>query len=418
MNTETQQDQNTIDGAVTEVKAPDNALVVIDPERYATELFQPFQDQLATAKRRAARATYDVTTKDGMAAAKELVRTFVKIRTSADKAKTEAKRPIDQAGKAILTRFNLIKAGAETEEEKHARVIEAEEARIEEEKQKKIAAERVRIEAIESRIAHIRSLAGQLARADSATLAAKVEEMASKRLDPAMYDEHLDDAVNALNGAVDELRSLHQQALEREEEARRVAAERAELERLRQEQAKRDAEEQERQRLAQQEAAEKERAAQAERDAAAAREADLQRQLAEMRAQLEAQQPKPVAAPVDQAALPSGSTPLADRVPINAEGQYYSTTTFKDNGKPILCNADGTRSIFCDVDDDADDSESSTEPSGQVSQLSLVDDVVPYASEVIRPTDGEIIELLAVTFETSEDTVTGWLRDLVAGLES
>lgn len=32
-------------------------------------------------------------------------------------------------------------------------------------------------------------------------------------------------------------------------------------------------------------------------------------------------------------------------------GQYYSTTTFKDNGKPILCNADGSRSVFCDVDD-------------------------------------------------------------------
>ncbi len=32
-------------------------------------------------------------------------------------------------------------------------------------------------------------------------------------------------------------------------------------------------------------------------------------------------------------------------------GQHYSTTTFKENGEPILLNADGSRSIFCDVDD-------------------------------------------------------------------
>lgn len=32
-------------------------------------------------------------------------------------------------------------------------------------------------------------------------------------------------------------------------------------------------------------------------------------------------------------------------------GQRYSKTTFKDNGEPILLNADGSRSIFCDVDD-------------------------------------------------------------------
>ncbi len=32
-------------------------------------------------------------------------------------------------------------------------------------------------------------------------------------------------------------------------------------------------------------------------------------------------------------------------------GQRYSKTTFKENGKPILLNEDGTRNVFCDVDD-------------------------------------------------------------------
>lgn len=34
-----------------------------------------------------------------------------------------------------------------------------------------------------------------------------------------------------------------------------------------------------------------------------------------------------------------------------AGGQSYSTTTFKENGAPILLNSDGLRSVFCDVDD-------------------------------------------------------------------
>lgn len=32
----------------------------------------------------------------------------------------------------------------------------------------------------------------------------------------------------------------------------------------------------------------------------------------------------------------------------------FSSTTFKDNGEPIMLNDDGTRSIFCDVDDECD----------------------------------------------------------------
>lgn len=51
-----------------------------------------------------------------------------------------------------------------------------------------------------------------------------------------------------------------------------------------------------------------------------------------------------------------------------------------------------------------------------IAQLSLVDDIPPY--QVKRPTDGEIIELLAITYESSEDTVTRWLVELVKNLEA
>jgi hypothetical protein len=226
-------EDRTIEGSVMEVKAPDNALVVLNPELYADELFAPFSTELTTAKRRAARASYDVTTREGMITAKELVRTFVKIRTRADKAKTEAKRPIDQAGKAILARFNALRDAAEAEEAKHAKVIADEEKRLADVQSAKLAAERARTEAIESRIAHLRSIPQQMANADSESIAVTLESMATMRLEPTQYDEHLNEALTVLNESVDLLRQHHEAALVREAEQRRIKEERAELMRLR-----------------------------------------------------------------------------------------------------------------------------------------------------------------------------------------
>jgi hypothetical protein len=256
-------DNNTIDGQIAEVKALDNALVILNPQQFATELFKPFEDQLASAKRAASRVKYDIATKEGMTKAKELRATFVSIRTTADKAKTAAKRPIDESGKLILAHFNKLAEAAKAEEAKHDQAIKDEEARIEAEKQAKIAAERVRIEAIEGRIAHIRGIPEKFRDAESEVVQAMLDKMLQTQLEPAKYDEHLEEALTEWNRTIDTLRNLHQQALAREEEARRVAAERAELERLRAEQAERER---------------AERAAEAER----------QRQMADMRAQQEA----------------------------------------------------------------------------------------------------------------------------------
>jgi myosin heavy subunit len=246
---------NIIDGAITEVGA-ENPMATFNPTQYAAVAFEPFKKRFAAAKRAANKAEFDITTKDGMKEVKGIAKSFREIRTGLETARKEAKEPILEAGRKIDAVAKELTAEVVPFEEKYTKLIEDEEARIEEEKQRKIAAERARIEAIESRIAHIRNLSAQLASADSATLSAKVEELATKRLDPAMYDEHLDDAVNALNTAVDELRALHQQALEREAYNRQVAAERAELERLRAEQAERDRVAAEQQRQAEAAAAE------------------------------------------------------------------------------------------------------------------------------------------------------------------
>lgn len=369
-------DDNVIEGAVTEVKAPSNDLVILDPERFATELFQPFHDQLAVAKRR--RFNYDITTSEGMTKAKEAATLFQKIRTSADKAKTAAKKPIDQAGKAILARFNVIEEAAKAEEKKHNDAITAEKQRLEDIEEEKRQKERARIEAIETRLAYIRGIPAQLAKADSAAISARLSELMAKQLDPAMYDEFLEQAVSAMNETTDALRALEKEALERE-------AEKAELERLRQEREAAEA-----RAKAEQEAREK--AAAAEREAAAAREAELQRQLEAMKAQMAAMQPKV-------------ETP-ADNQPINPQGQYYSTTTFKDNGDHILCNSDGTRSVFCDVDEG--DGANEANPISVVPEAPLFAAVAP---KPVRPSDVAMVSILAAHYEVDPALALEWLAD-------
>jgi hypothetical protein len=232
-------DEQIIDGKIVEIK-PDNALVVMDPAKYATELFASFNEELAVAKRKSARIKYDIATTEGMDSAKSLRNTFVKIRTRADKAKTEAKRPIDLAGKEILARFALLKAAAEAEEAKHNLAITAQEEKIEAEKQAKIEAQRVRTEEIQNRIAHIRGIPAMLVQSSSAAVGDKLAELSEKRLEPAMYDDHLEDAINALNSTIDQLRAMVQTALAREETARQAEADRVELDRLRNEKAEAD----------------------------------------------------------------------------------------------------------------------------------------------------------------------------------
>lgn len=84
-------------------------------------------------------------------------------------------------------------------------------------------------------------------------------------------------------------------------------------------------------------------------------------------------------------------------VPINSTGQYYSTTTFKDNGEPILLNADGSRSIFCDI---ADDVEPESLPLPECS----ADDALINAGAVIIPTDSQIIDVVMEHFGMDRDS--------------
>jgi hypothetical protein len=233
-------DGNTIEGQVREVKAPDNALVILNPTQFATELFQPFVDQLTSAKRKAAREKYDITTKEGLAKAKELKATFVTIRTTADKTKAAAKRPIDESGKKILEHFNKLAEAARAEEAKHAAAIEAEEKRQADERQRKLDEERERVAALEGKVDALRQLPQTCAGLNSDQLRDAIEQWTNFSPAKADYQEYFEDAVIALEVSVNELRKMLDQALQAEAAARQAELDRQELERLRTEQAERE----------------------------------------------------------------------------------------------------------------------------------------------------------------------------------
>ena len=101
--------------------------------------------------------------------------------------------------------------------------------------------------------------------------------------------------------------------------------------------------------------AEQQRRLDAERERIRAEEqARAQREAAE-KAEAERKEQERIAKEAENKAItaePANSL----QIPSNTElpgGQRYSTTTFRDDGVPILLNADGKRSVFCDVDQEA-----------------------------------------------------------------
>lgn len=217
-------DGRTIEGGITVVEEKlDHALVVTNPAQYAKILFEPFFAELTSARRKAAAAKYDITTPAGMEAAKMHAKTFTKIRTNADKVKVEAKKPIDQSGKIILSEFDRLATAAKAEQAKHEKAIADEQARLEKIEEEKRQAERARIEAIETRLSYIRGLPRQLEKADAAFLQARLDELLAKQLDPALYEEFLEQAAEAMIETTDAVRQLLKDAIEREAAAARLA---------------------------------------------------------------------------------------------------------------------------------------------------------------------------------------------------
>ncbi|WP_427183562.1 hypothetical protein ACL598_16990 [Bordetella bronchialis] len=246
---------------------------------------------LANLRSKYAGVVYDVTTAAGFeeakkarAAVREPRYELEKIRKALKAPALEYSRRIDSEAKRIET--ELLKIEQPLDE-----VIKAEEARREEIKRAKEAAELARQQAIQERITALGQFVVKAVGKSSTEILALRDELADMPISLELYDHRTGEAAALHADTSAKLEGLYNAALAQEQEQARLAAERAELERQRQEQetrARAEREAAEAKLRAEREALEAERRAEEERQAAA--RAEQARKDAEAAAALRAQE--------------------------------------------------------------------------------------------------------------------------------
>jgi hypothetical protein len=163
-------------------------------------------------------------------------------RLAVEKARKDAKAPVLALGKAIDSFAGELTAKLLAGEEHYDAQIKAEEQRKEAEKQAKAAAEAARVKAHQDRIANdIEAIVVASLRCTAEQIAQHIADIEALAIGDD-FEEYRGKAEEAKADTLKQLRDMHAAAVEREAEAARLAAERAELAKLRAEQKKRDEE--------------------------------------------------------------------------------------------------------------------------------------------------------------------------------
>ncbi|ARP90286.1 hypothetical protein CAL14_08310 [Bordetella genomosp. 9] len=244
---------------------------------------------LAELRDKYGKVHYDVSTNAGFEEAKKARAAVREPRYELEKLRKQLKAPALEYSRLIDSEAKRIEAEILKIEEPLDQLIKAEEARREEIKRAKEAAELARQQAIQARITALGQYVAKAVGKSSTDILALRDELADMPLTIELYAHRTGEATALHAETSAKLEELYKAALAQEQEQARLAAERAELERQRQEQeaAARAAREAEEKRLAEERAKlEAERKAEQERQEAAAR-AERERQEAEARAQRE-----------------------------------------------------------------------------------------------------------------------------------
>lgn len=252
--------------------------------------FEKVQAGLSELRTKYSNVVFDVRTTDGMSEAKAARMAIREPRYAVQRALDAAKKPLNEIKRNITERAEYITGQILELEEPIDQQIKIEEQRKEEERQARIKAEQDRVAALRARVEEIAAAPVVVAGKSSSDIALAIVELDAVVIDES-FQEFQPHAQDAKETALVQLRKLHDAALEREQEAERLAAERAEIERIKAEQAAQAAE-LERQRVEQQQAVAR---AAAEAAAAAQRAIDeasakAKREAAEREAFLKAQQ--------------------------------------------------------------------------------------------------------------------------------
>jgi colicin import membrane protein len=372
------------------------AVVTLSPEKYAAEVYQPFNDQLTTAIDSLRNVEYDIQTTAGMAIAVKCRALPRDIRVAADKERKARKAPLNQIGKLLESGFDQIEARTTPLEELFDADIKAEEARKEADRAAKIAAERARRDHIEDMVAAIRECA-----TDAVNLcktAFDVQKMhdhlAPREITAAEFQEYFDEAVKAKTDALGIIARTLVTRTEQEAEAARLKAEREELARLRAEQV-------ERERIAKAESDRAAAAAQAELQAAQdkfnAEQAEARRlqrieddrragEIAAERAELKRQQEE----------LTKAQEAESERVRLQALADQH----LADHAEALAMNATWVKAVAVDA-----------------TPLEFVDPADTIIGQAVIPTHEEIIQVVADHFGVEVRIAYGWLLEMQQDIE-
>ena len=233
---------------------------------------------LTALRERLAGKTYDFTTAAGDAEARADRRELVTMRTGIERIRKETKAPLLAQAKLLDDEAKRITEAILEVESPIDDQIKADEARRAAEKRAKAEAEAKRVAAIEALFREMREIARQAVGKGSVVVMAKIRALNDFQVD-GRFADRLADAQAERITLLGDMQTALNEATDREEEARRLAAERAALEADR---ARLAAEEAQRQQRIAAEEAERRAKQKAEDDALAAERAriDAERQAA------------------------------------------------------------------------------------------------------------------------------------------
>lgn len=277
-------------------------------------------------------------------------------RTTIQKTGKTAREDATAFSKAVIDEEKRLIAITEGEESRVIGLRDDFDAKVAAEKAAAEAAEKARKDAILGQIQGIRNLPLAMAHATAEEIASEVNALAAFEPDPAVFAEFMEDLAHAIKDTINALEALHARVMAAEAAKAALAAERQALE-------------DERARMA------------AERE-------EMERMRAEMAAMKAAQDAaNTVVEPVADVSLETTDTPNEDDPGfymqsdgVETDTHYasgapkFSSTSFRDDGQPIMLNEDGTRSIFCDVDEGGevvDAAFESVDLSGEVTIISF-----------------------------------------------
>lgn len=210
--------------ATVDQKAASTKLMTIEPKVYVAQVFEPFAKRYADGVDAVRNVAYDIKTTAGMATAVKFRALFRDIRTESEKMRKLRKAPILEIGKLLDARQGDIEATSLPleflfDEEIDAEIsrkeaIKVEQRRVEEERQKAIQA------GIDSVKAYVVTVAGKSsADIDKASLELDFREITLEE-----FGDRTGEATQAKILTLEKLSEMFDEALAREQEAIRVAA--------------------------------------------------------------------------------------------------------------------------------------------------------------------------------------------------